>query len=59
MKKDIVKVRGRYGTSSFDITIPAKIARRYNISAGDLFELSVVEDNDCLKLIYKFIYKNE
>lgn len=58
MEKYTVKVRGRYGTSSFDITIPAKIARKYNIKHGDIFEVTV-ENKDNLKITYTLIYKNK
>lgn len=58
MVKDTVRVRGRCGTSSFDITIPAKIARKYDIKHGDIFEVNV-ENKDNLKITYTLIYKNK
>ena len=39
---DIVKVRGRHGTKTLDITIPAKISK----------------ENDSIKIIYELVYKD-
>ena len=55
---DIVKVRGRHGTNTLDITIPAKISKEYGIHVGDVFKVDIVEENDSLKLIYELIYKD-
>lgn len=58
MSENIVKVRGRQGTKSLDITIPAKLSEEYDINAGDLFKVKVIENDGNLKLNYQLIYKN-
>lgn len=58
MVKDIVKVRGRQGTKSLDITIPVKLSEEYDINAGDLFIVNVDINKDSIKLCYELIYKN-
>ena len=55
---DVVKVRGRYGTTSLELTIPAKLAEIYRIKQGDLYEVSI-SDTDGLKITYTLIYKNK
>ena len=55
---DVVKVRGRYGTTSLELTIPAKLADKYGIKQGDLYEVSI-SDTDELKITYTLIYKNK
>lgn len=56
MDNYFVKVRGRHGTNSLDITIPAKISSEYDIKAGDLFKITVNND-DNLIVSYELIYK--
>ena len=58
MTDNIVKVRGRQGTKSLDITIPAKLSEEYNINAGDLFKVNIISDNDIITIKYELIYKN-
>lgn len=55
---DIVKVRGRHGTKTLDITIPAKISKEYDIQAGDVFKVNIVKENDSIKIIYELVYKD-
>ena len=59
MKKEIVKVRERQGTSSLELTIPAKIRNEYEISGGDLFKVEAFEKKGSVKIVYSMIYKNE
>lgn len=59
MTNDIVKVRGRQGTKSLDITIPAKLSEEFNINAGDLFKVKVSKENDSIIITYELIYKNK
>ena len=59
MKKEIVKVRERQGTSSLELTIPAKIRNEHNISGGDLFKVESFEKRGKVKIVYSLIYKNE
>lgn len=58
MAKYTVKARSRQGTKSMDLTIPAKLSDELDISAGDIFEISVENDNED-KIIYKRVYKNK
>ena len=58
MTSNIVKVRGRQGTKSLDITIPAKLSEEFNIKAGDLFKVNMTNDNDKITIKYELIYKN-
>lgn len=59
MTNDIVKVRGRQGTKSLDITIPAKLSEKFDINAGDLFKVNIISDNDIITIKYELIYKNK
>ena len=58
MSDDIVKVRGRQGTKSLDITIPAKLSKEFNINAGDLFKVDITNE-DTIIIKYELIYKNK
>lgn len=58
MTEDIVKVRGRQGTKSLDITIPAKLSKEFNINAGDLFKVNIINE-DTMIIKYELIYKNK
>ena len=58
MKSNIVKARSRQGTKSMDLTIPVNISKESFINEGDLFKVTIEEQNDDIKLIYKRIYKN-
>ena len=58
MTDNIVKVRGRQGTNSLDITIPAKLSEEFDIHAGDLFKVDISSDNDVTIIKYELIYKN-
>lgn len=46
MTKKTVKVRGRKGTATMDISIPASITRKHDIERGDVFALEETEDED-------------
>ena len=59
MSDDIVKVRGRQGTKSLDLTIPAKLSKEFNINAGDVFKVNILSDNDVITIKYELIYKNK
>ncbi len=59
MIDNIVKVRGRQGTKSLDITIPAKLSEEFDINAGDLFKVTIINDEGVLKINYELIYKNK
>lgn len=57
MTNHIMKVRGRDGTKSLDLTLPAEFRKKYDIKPGDLFKVHI-ENKDELKIIYTLIYKN-
>lgn len=59
MTDNIVKVRGRQGTKSLDITIPAKLSEEFNIDAGDLFKVNVSKEKESIIITYELIYKNK
>ena len=59
MSEKFVKVRGRHGTKSLDLTIPAELSQEFDINAGDLFKVNIVSDNDVITIKYELIYKNK
>jgi len=59
MRNNIVKVRGRQGTKSLDITLPVNLSEKYGISEGDLFKITVEKDDKNLKIVYNLIYQNK
>lgn len=59
MTEKIVKVRGRHGTKSLNITIPAELSEKFDINAGDLFKVKIIKDDDSLTINYQLIYKNK
>lgn len=59
MTEKIVKVGGRHGTKSLDITIPAELSEKFDINAGDLFKVKIIKDDDSLTINYQLIYKNK
>ncbi|WP_413862183.1 hypothetical protein [Methanobrevibacter sp. UBA417] len=58
MEDNIVKVRGRHGTKSLDITIPVKISEKYDIKPGDLFKVVAKKEKNGTKIVYSLIYKS-
>ena len=54
--KKTVKARRHYGADSLNLTIPADVRRKYGIEPGDIFELTVVEEEGSLKLVYRRVY---
>lgn len=59
MSENFVKVRGRQGTKSLDLTIPAKLSAEYDIKPGDLFKVKVTSDGGEITIEYSLIYKNK
>ena len=59
MTDKVVKVRGRHGTKSLDLTIPAELSKEFDINAGDLFKVNITSDNDVITIKYELIYKNK
>ena len=41
-----VKARGRHGTESLDLTIPAELKREHGISEGDVFVVTVSDEEE-------------
>lgn len=59
MTEKFVKVRGRHGTKSLDLTIPAKLSAEHDIRPGDLFKVEIINVDDSITINYKLIYKNK
>lgn len=59
MSEKFVKVRGRHGTKSLDLTIPAELSKEFDINAGDLFKVNITSDGDMITIKYELIYKNK
>lgn len=60
MAKKTVKVRGREGTVTMDISIPASISREYDIEKGDVFAIDAETDAEGrLVLHYTRVYAGE
>lgn len=60
MAKKTVKVRGREGTATMDLSIPASISREYDVEQGDVFTIeSETDDNGQLVLVYTRVYAGE
>lgn len=56
---NIIKARERTGTSSLDLTLPAKLKKKHDINKGDVFKVDTIDDNGQLKIVYTLIFKNE
>ena len=54
-----VKARGRHGTESLDLTIPAELKREYGITQGDVFLVKVEDIEDGLTIHYDRIHQAE
>lgn len=60
MVKKTVKVRGRDGTATMDISIPAQITREFDIERGEVFAVETADDEDGrLVLTYTRVYEGE
>ena len=60
MVNHVVKSRERQGTNSLDLTLPAEIKKEYSINGGDLFKVTVSENEDKeLVIKYTLVYKNK
>lgn len=60
MTKKTVKARGRRGTATMDLSIPAEVSREYDIDAGDVFAVEVATDDDDQPVIrYTRVYDGE
>lgn len=54
-----VKARGRHGTASLDLTVPAELKRQYGISEGDVFIVDVDNQDGELTISYKRVHRAE
>lgn len=52
-----VKARGRQGTESLDLTIPAELKREHGICEGDVFLVEVNSEGDLI-IDYKRIHES-
>lgn len=60
MAKKTVKARGRRGTATMDLSIPADVSREYDIDAGDVFAVDVTTDDERQLVIrYTRVYDGE
>lgn len=59
MSEKFVKVRGRHGTKSLDLTIPVELSAEHDIKPGDLFKVEIITDDDSVTIKYQLIYKNK
>lgn len=60
MAKKTVKVRGRDGTATKDLSIPAAITREHDIETGDVFSIDVsTDESGRIVLEYTRVYAGE
>jgi hypothetical protein len=59
VKKHSVKARSHYGAKSMDLTIPAAICKKYDISDGDVFIVDVRELEKDIEITYERMYKQK
>lgn len=60
MVKKTVKARGREGTATKDISIPAGISREHDVELGDVFAIDAeTDDQGRLTLTYTRVYDGE
>jgi len=57
MMSHTVKAREHYGANSLDLTIPTEVVREYDLSAGDILEVSVKEDGEELEICYELVHR--
>lgn len=54
MKRISVKAREHHGSKSLDLTIPVELKEKYNIQAGDVFEIEIQErGGELVAIAYK------
>ena len=59
MMPHTVKAREHHGADSLDLTIPTEIVREYDLSAGDVLEVSIEEGQEELKICYEVVHKTQ
>lgn len=53
-----VKARVHYGADSLDLTIPADVVREFDITDGDIFEVTVENEDSELIIEYNRVYES-
>lgn len=59
MTKTTVKARERQGTNSLDLTLPARIVKKFSLNKGDIYKVDAIEDDGEFKIVYTLVFKNE
>lgn len=60
MSKTTVKARGRDGTATMDISIPAAITRDFDVERGDVFTVETdTDEQGQLAITYTRVYDGE
>lgn len=60
MAKKTVKARGREGTVTMDLSIPASVTREFDINRGDVFSVETsTDDKGRVVLEYTRVYDGE
>jgi bifunctional DNA-binding transcriptional regulator/antitoxin component of YhaV-PrlF toxin-antitoxin module len=52
-----VKARGRHGTSSLDLTVPAELKREHDILEGDVFIVEIDDEDGDLTITYERVHE--
>ena len=60
MAEKTVKVRGRDGTATMDISIPASVTRDFDIEQGDVFSVETqTDEKDRLTITYTRVFSGK
>lgn len=60
MAKKTVKARGREGTATMDLSIPAQVTREHDVEPGDVFAIDIeTDERGQLVLKYTRVYGAE
>jgi len=54
-----VKAREHYGAESLDLTIPTKVVREHDLSAGDIFEITTEIQGESLTVEYELVHRTD
>ncbi len=57
--RQTVRARERQGANSLDLTLPAKVVKKYGVGPGDVFALEVKELGGQLVVCYTRVYSGE
>lgn len=53
-----VKARNHYGADSLDLTIPTDMVREYELSPGDIFEVTVEKTENSATISYELVHRS-